>query len=106
MFIIGTALAMIEYTAQLFFSRAKLLHLLLFGNAGKLRYLPFIILVFFSDIRNSIFISIYKLVYFDALYHLFYLFIYLSQTQKRPYMYTHAKKKKKEKEISTLKDAQ
>ena len=27
--------------------------------------------------------------------NLFYLFIYLSQTQKRPYMHTHAKKKEK-----------
>ena len=34
---------------------------------------------------------------FDRNDNLFYLFIYLSQTQKRPYMHTHAKKKKKKK---------
>ena len=34
--------------------------------------------------------------------YLFILFIYLSQTQKRPYMHTHAKKKKKEILLSNL----
>ena len=45
-FIVGTALAMIKYRAQLFFNRAKLVQLFCIGNAGKLRYLPFITSVF------------------------------------------------------------
>ena len=45
---IDTALARIKHTAQLFFSKAKLVQLLLIGNAGKLRYLPFIISAFYS----------------------------------------------------------
>ena len=50
--IIDTALVLIKYTAQLFFNKAKLVQLLLVGNAGKLRYLPFIVLAFYSYIRN------------------------------------------------------
>ena len=51
-FIIETALAMIKYTAQWFFNRAELVQLLLIGNAGKLLYKPFVILAFYSYIRN------------------------------------------------------
>ena len=39
--IIDAAHALINYTAQLFFNKAKLVQLLLVSNAGKLRYLPF-----------------------------------------------------------------
>ena len=43
--IIDAAHALIKYTAQLFFSKAKL--------AGKLRNLRFIVLAFYSSLRNS-----------------------------------------------------
>ena len=50
--IIDTALEMIKYTVQLFSNKAKLVQLLLIENAGKLWYLPFIILAFYSYIKN------------------------------------------------------
>ena len=50
--IIDTTLALIKYTAQLFFNKAKLVQLLLIENAGKLRFLPFMILAFYCYIKN------------------------------------------------------
>ena len=46
--IIDTAHALIKYTAQLFFNKAKSVQLLLIDNASKLRYQTFIILAFYS----------------------------------------------------------
>ena len=51
-FIIHTALLLIKYTTHLFFNKAELVQLLLIDNAGKLWYLPFIILAFYSNTRN------------------------------------------------------
>ena len=63
---------LIKYTAQLFINKAKLVQLLLIGNAGKLQYLVSTIhnISILQRYKKFIHVSIYKLVYFDALYHL------------------------------------
>ena len=52
--IIDKAPALIKYTTQLFFSKPNLVKLLLIDNIGKLWYQPFIILAFYSYIRNKV----------------------------------------------------
>ena len=54
--IIDTALVLTKYTTKLFFNKAKLVQLLLIDNAGKLRYLSFIILAFCSYINSCIYL--------------------------------------------------